>query len=110
LSRPTDAELEILSTLWRNGPSTVREIHDDPSQRRDRGFNGTLKFIQIMIDKGYVRRDRSRRPQTYSASISAKQTKLHLLRDLTERLFEGSIDDLIAQAHLLGRSPSRAKT
>ena len=38
---PTDAELDILSALWRLGPATVREVHD--SLGKDITYTTTLK-------------------------------------------------------------------
>ncbi len=38
---PTAAELDILAVLWRLGPATVREVHDD--LQKDSGYTTTLK-------------------------------------------------------------------
>ena len=57
--RPTDAELEILSVLWRLGPSTVREVHDVLSKERPIQYTTTLKLMQIMAEKGLLERDES---------------------------------------------------
>jgi predicted transcriptional regulator len=55
--RPTDAELEILTVLWSRGPSTVREVHESISRRKPTQYSTVLKFMQIMSEKGLVRRD-----------------------------------------------------
>ena len=89
--------------LWRSGGATVREVHDSLSKMRGSGYNSTLKLIQIMTDKGYVRRDMSRRPQVYTATSSEQQTKKQLLRDLMDRVFDGSNADMITHALLLKR-------
>ena len=57
LPRPTDAELEILTVLWSRGPATVRDVHDVISKRRPAQYTTVLKLMQIMAEKGLVRRD-----------------------------------------------------
>src|SRR6266508_4808902 len=55
--RPTDGELEILRVLWERGASTVRQVHDTLEARRPAGYTTVLKLLQIMTEKGLVRRD-----------------------------------------------------
>ena len=51
---PTPAEVDILAALWRLGPSTVREVHDDLG--KDCGYNTTLKQMLLMTEKGLLQR------------------------------------------------------
>ena len=96
--RPTGAELEILGVLWERGPSTVREVHDQLSRDRDLGYTTVLKLLQIMAEKGLVRRDESQRAHVYAARTPAEQTQRQLLGDLLERAFGGSAALLVQQA------------
>ncbi len=96
--RPTDTELEILNALWELGPSTVREVHEHLSHARDLGHTTVLKVMQIMTDKGLVRRDESVRPQVYRAARTQSQTQKALVTDLLERAFDGSPGNLVLQA------------
>jgi predicted transcriptional regulator len=96
--RPTGAELEILGVLWERGPSTVREVHDRLARGRDLGYTTVLKLLQIMAEKGLVRRDESQRAHVYAARIPAEQTQRQLLGDLLERAFGGSAALLVQQA------------
>jgi predicted transcriptional regulator len=63
-----------------------------------------LKLVQIMHDKGYVRRDETRRPLVYHPSSTEQQTQKLLLRDLMERVFGGSARSMIAQILALKRA------
>ena len=56
-AHPTEAELEILSILWRRGPSTVRDVHDELNRHTPTGYTTVLKLLQIMTEKGLVVRD-----------------------------------------------------
>lgn len=95
--KPTDAELTLLSVLWRRGPSTVREIHDSLSENTT-GYTTTLKTLQKMTEKGLVRRDESLRSHIYRAAVAAEQTQRQLMRDLLRRAFGGSPANLVMQA------------
>src|ERR1017187_704519 len=65
--RPTDAELEILTVLWSRGPSTVRAVHEAIVRRKPTQYTTVLKVLQIMAEKGLVRRDEKQRAHIYSA-------------------------------------------
>jgi len=106
LPRPTDAELAILRVIWRLGPSTVREIHDEMLKGQPRlGYTTVLKLLQIMTEKGLVERDESRRAHVYSGSASAESTQRMLVADLADRAFGGSATQLVMRA-LSGRKAS----
>jgi predicted transcriptional regulator len=96
--RPTDAELAILRVLWQRGPSTVREVTEVLAARREVGYTTALKLLQIMTDKGLVRRDEARRTHVYAARRSEEQTQRQLVGDLLERAFGGSAQKLVMQA------------
>ena len=76
--KPTASELEILHVLWSRGPSTVREVQDALNRKKDMGYTGVLKLLQIMTAKGLVRRDDSQRAHVYEAFRPAEQTKRQL--------------------------------
>ena len=96
--RPTPAELEILRLLWENGPSTVREIQERMEQQRPTGYTTALKLLQIMTDKGLVRRDETARAHVYAAGAPEDQTQRQLVRDLLDRAFGGSSSRLVMRA------------
>jgi predicted transcriptional regulator len=104
--RPTPAELEILRLLWQHGPSTVRELRERLEERRSTGYTTVLKLLQIMAEKGLVRRDESARAHVYAAGAPQDQTQRQLVRDLIERAFGGSASQLVMHA-LKARRASR---
>jgi predicted transcriptional regulator len=89
-TRPTDSELEILTALWERGPSTVRELHDNLNLKKPTGYTTVLKFLQIMADKGLVRRREIHRAHVYEAALPQETTQSQLVRDLAARAFGGS--------------------
>lgn len=98
LSRPTDAELEILNVLWRRGPSTVREVQEVLLENKDIGYTTVLKLMQIMAEKGLVSRDETDRRHVYEAERAQDETQRQLLSDLLDRAFNGSPTKLVMQA------------
>jgi len=104
--RPTDAELEILTVLWSQGASTVRTVHEAIVRRKQAQYATVLKVLQIMAEKGLVRRDETQRAHIYSASRPAEWTQRQLAGDLLRRAFGGSAKSLLLGA-LSSRRASR---
>jgi BlaI family transcriptional regulator, penicillinase repressor len=103
---PTPAELMILRVLWRRGPSTVRQVQEVLEQDRPTGYTTALKLLQIMHGKALVQRDEAAKTHVYRARASEQQTQRHLVRDLADRAFDGSLTRLILHALALKR-PTR---
>ena len=98
LTRPTDTEIEILRALWERGPSTVRDVQAVIEQSRETGYTTVLKLLQIMTEKGLVRRDESNRAHVYAATCTEEETQTQLVGDLLQRAFGGSAMKLIMRA------------
>ena len=96
--RPTDAELAILGVLWTRGASTVRQVHEALADTRDTGYTTTLKLMQIMAEKGLVKRNETARTHVYSAVAGEEQTQHQLVKDLVDRAFGGSAAQLVLRA------------
>lgn len=96
--KPTDAELEILHVLWQNGPSTVRQVHDQLTLTRDMGYTTALKLMQIMHEKGLLTRTEDTKSHTYTAHVTEEDTQRTLLDRFVETAFRGSSSKLVLQA------------
>lgn len=101
--RPTESELSILNVLWERGPSTVREVRKALTQGDDTGYTTSLKLLQIMHGKGLVQRDDHQRAHVYRAAVDKERTQMRFLRDLVQRVFDGSSSKLVL--HALGSGP-----
>lgn len=104
--KPTESELEILQILWQRGEATVREVHEELARTKEAGYTTTLKLMQIMHEKGIVKRDDSMRTHIYRAAINKEKTQKHLLAKMIDNLFGGSPTQLVIQA--LGDDQHRA--
>lgn len=96
--RPTEAELQILKVLWKRGSSTVREVYDVLNQSKPMIYTTVLKLMQIMTEKGLVKRDLSQRAHLYEANVAQSDTQQQLVGDLLEKVFDGSASQLVMQA------------
>jgi BlaI family transcriptional regulator, penicillinase repressor len=97
--KPTDAELEILQVLWKNGPSTVRDVNDEINRNKPEvGYTTTLKLMQIMTEKKLVTRDTSQRQHIYQASVPESMVQEGMIKNMIDRFFHGSSKSLIMHA------------
>ena len=94
---PTDAELDILHVLWDHGPSTVREVQQHLAAGRPTVYTTVLKQLQVMAEKGFVRRNARSRSHVYETRFPRKETQRRIAGDLLDRAFRGS-----AAAFVLG--------
>ena len=96
--KPTESELEILSILWDKEQATVREVHNELSKTKESGYTTTLKLLQIMFEKGLVKRNDSSKTHIYEPAISRQRTQKQFLDKLINTLFAGSSTQLVLQA------------
>ncbi len=97
-SQPTEVELQILRILWGQGSSTARQIHNRLAETRDTNYSTTVKMLAVMLDKGLVRRDETVRPQTFSPAATQQRTQQKMLKDLIQKVYDGSTGSLVLQA------------
>ena len=97
--KPTAAELDLLRTIWRLGPSTAREVHQSlQAERPDLQPATVLRLLQVMHGKGLVRRDESQRSHVYAAAHAQDALQTNLLGDLIQKVFAGSGKALVMAA------------
>lgn len=93
--KPTDAELHLLQALWREGRCTLKQLHE--AVNPPAGYTTVQKLLQILMEKGLVRRVVAKKPCVYEAAYSENQTQQHLLSGLVKKAFGGSPSKLVMQ-------------
>jgi predicted transcriptional regulator len=105
--KPTAAELDLLRVIWRQGPSTAREVHQAlQAERPDMQPATVLRLLQVMHGKGLVVRDESQRSHVYAAAHARDALQTNLLDELIQKVFAGSGKALVMAAldgHVSGR-------
>ncbi len=97
-SQLNDVELAILRVVWRCKACSVREVHEALLAERDTGYTSTLKMMQVMCKKGLLKRDSKSRPHLYRPAIPEEQTQKQIVRDVIQKVFEGSARKLVMRA------------
>lgn len=90
--------MEILQVLWEKGTASVRDVHEELAKTKEVGYTTTLKLMQIMFEKGLVKRDATFKTHIYEPSVSRDKTQKHLLNKMIDTLFGGSPTQLVLQA------------
>jgi predicted transcriptional regulator len=97
--KPTAAELDLLRVIWRQGPSTAREVHQAlQAERPDMQPATVLRLLQVMHGKGLVVRDESQRSHVYAAAHARDALQTNLLDELIQKVFAGSGKALVMAA------------
>ena len=110
---PTELELAILKILWRDGPSSVRQVRDALVQFRDLAYTSVMTVLGIMARKKYVRRTKSGGSFVYRAVLTEESTGGNMLDDTVNRVFDGSavavMQRLIETADLNADEPAQIR-
>ena len=69
--KPTESELAILQIFWQHGPLSVRAVNEMlmAQSKEEIGYTTTLKLMQIMTEKGLLKRNTDQRSHIYEAMV-----------------------------------------
>lgn len=74
----------------------MREVHGELG--KNNGYTTTLKQMQVMAEKGLVKRSERFRSHVYEAALPKEQTQTEIAGDLLKRAFDGSARNLVMGA------------
>jgi len=95
-SRLPAAELAVLEILWRVGQATIRQLTDELYPGGSTSDYATVqKLIERLEGKGGVWRDRSGFAHQFCPAVERSEVLDQQLRDVAERLCEGSLTPLL---------------
>ena len=95
---PTPGELEVLQVIWRHGPCTVRQVHDELNRSRPRAYTSVMSLLNVMVGKRLLKRKPQGKAYLYTANVQEEPTLSEMVGDLVERALGGSIHLLVAHA------------
>jgi predicted transcriptional regulator len=99
IPKPTAAEMDVLRVVWRLGPSTARQVHEEAVKERPDVSSATvLRLLQIMHGKGLLLRDESQRSHVYAPAQPQDSLQTNMLQDLIQKAFAGSGKALVMAA------------
>ncbi len=89
-TQPSDAEMQVLSVLWKQGPSTARQVLEVMPDGKPRSYTTVLSIMQVMEKKGLLKRKgMAGRAIVYKPAITAKRVAKPAFKDLLGRVFGG---------------------
>ena len=89
----TKLELQIMQVIWRHGASTVTAVQQALPQ--DLAYTTVQTMLNILHRKGKLRRELRGRAFAYAATVSEAKASTHAVRDLVDRMFGGSSEELV---------------
>jgi predicted transcriptional regulator len=89
----TALELRIMQVIWRNGASTVSGVQAELEPPL--AYTTVQTMLNILERKGKLRRALEGRAYVYAARVSETAALGQGLRDLIDRMFGGSSEELV---------------
>jgi len=89
----TKLELQIMQVIWKRGSSNVSDVQQGLEQGL--AYTTVQTMLNILERKGKLTRELSGRAFVYSATVSEAKASTHAVRDLVDRMFGGSSEDLV---------------
>ncbi len=89
----TKLELQVMQVIWRRGASTVAEVQEGLTQ--ELAYTTVQTMLNILERKGKLSRELQGRAFTYSAAVTEANAVRHAVRDLVDRMFGGSSEELV---------------
>lgn len=94
-----DLQLKIMKVLWERAEAAVGEVHGALSAEGDWAYTTIATMLRKMEARGLVRHRLADRKFLYRPAVKAGEVTRGLSSHLLDRLFEGSLADMVA--HLL---------
>jgi predicted transcriptional regulator len=93
----TEAELRLMDVIWGRGPSTVADVAAALPEQLDLAYNTVLTTMRILEDKGYLKHTKAKegRAFVYRAVVDRKQARGNAVRNLLNRFFGDSPEELV---------------
>jgi BlaI family penicillinase repressor len=89
----TKLELRIMQAIWKNGSSTVSSVQE--SLEPSLAYTTVQTMLNILERKGKLKRELQGRAYVYSAVVTEAKALGQGVRDLIDRMFGGSSEELV---------------
>ena len=89
----TKLELELMQVIWRLGTGTVSAVQEELP--RPLAYTTVQTMLNILERKGKLRRELNGRSYFYSARVTEAKALGQGVRDLIDRMFGGSSEELV---------------
>jgi predicted transcriptional regulator len=93
----TEQELEIMKLVWGLDHPTVRDVYEALLERRKIAYTTVMTMMNLLVDKGHLKRTRKERAYVYRPSRPRSETVGVMVKDFVGRVFDGSAKPLLVQ-------------
>ena len=84
-----------MKIVWRSGASTVRGVYEDLLERCKIAYSTVMTMMNILEQKGYLKKTQKDRAYVYQATRPQKQVIRGMVREFVDRVFNGSAEPLL---------------
>jgi BlaI family transcriptional regulator, penicillinase repressor len=91
----TPLERRIMRVLWEGGAGNVQKVLQGLTGEPQLAYTTVQTTLNILQRKEKVRRKLVGRAYEYSAIVSQEAADSHAVRDVLQKVFQGSVDDLL---------------
>ncbi|MFQ1699481.1 BlaI/MecI/CopY family transcriptional regulator [Loktanella agnita] len=93
----TEVELEFMTELWAIGTGSVRDVLARLPAERNLAYTSAATIMRIMEQKGFVTSVRDGKTFIYSPLLEKDAYQAKTLRDLSNKLFDGTPASMVAR-------------
>ena len=98
----TERELQVMHVFWKQGELSASEARDRlAKQGIDLAYVTVANLVRLLAEKGFLEQTNDERPYQYRPVRAFPEVSRNLVRELVERVFHGSREELLVQ--LLGQ-------
>src|ERR1700751_3859177 len=91
----TPLERRIMRVLWDGGAGNVQKVLQGLTGEPQLAYTTVQTTLNVLHRKGKVKRKLVGRAFEYSAIVSQEAADSHAVKDVLQRVFRGSVDDLL---------------
>ena len=91
----TPLERRIMRVLWDEGPGNVQKVVQGLAGEPQLAYTTVQTTLNVLHRKGKVKRKLVGRAFEYSAVVSQEAADSHAIKDVLQKVFRGSVDDLL---------------
>jgi BlaI family transcriptional regulator, penicillinase repressor len=91
----TPLERRMMRVLWAGGAGNVQKVMQGLTGEPKLAYTTVQTTLNVLQRKGKVERKLVGRAYEYSAIVSQEAADSHAIRDVLQKVFRGSVDDLL---------------
>ena len=101
----SESQLEIMQLIWNQGETTVTDVWNELTGKREVARNTVLTVMDRLVNRGWLQKRRIGNTQLYQATVDQSASNGQAVKRIVDTVFSGAADQLVA-ALLSGRGVS----